>query len=99
MSFNTFNQLKRNLKQHKVCEEITYRVNSINPTVVRTVKDVQKCFKDMVKGSKKEIWKQINPATRGTTNNLRLSQWDMWPTFLPQIKSVLIFMQQLIRLV
>lgn len=42
---------------HLVWEKITEKVNSINPTAVRVIKDAQKRFNNMVQESKKEIWK------------------------------------------
>uniref|UniRef100_A0A8C1Y2S6 Myb/SANT-like DNA-binding domain-containing protein n=1 Tax=Cyprinus carpio TaxID=7962 RepID=A0A8C1Y2S6_CYPCA len=62
---NKFNDYNGNSKKHKAWTTITERVNSVNPSVNRSVKDVQKRFKNMVQEAKKEIFKRKNPATGG----------------------------------
>ncbi|KAI2646096.1 Myb-related transcription factor, partner of profilin [Labeo rohita] len=62
---NKFSDYNANNKKHKAWSTITDKVNSINPSVPRTVKDVQKRFKNMVQEAKKEIFKRKKPATGG----------------------------------
>lgn len=62
---NKFSDYNSNKKKHKAWATITDKVNSTNPSAPRTVKDVQKRFKNMVQEAKKEIFKRKNPATGG----------------------------------
>uniref|UniRef100_A0A672PIY7 Myb/SANT-like DNA-binding domain-containing protein n=1 Tax=Sinocyclocheilus grahami TaxID=75366 RepID=A0A672PIY7_SINGR len=62
---NKFSDYNTNNKKHKVWDTITDKINSVNPLVPGTAKDVQKRFKNMVQEAKKEIFKRKIPATRG----------------------------------
>ncbi|XP_026076046.1 uncharacterized protein LOC113054602 [Carassius auratus] len=54
-----------NKKKCLIWKKISATVNSINPTVERSVKDVQKRYKNMVQDAKKEIFKRKYPKTGG----------------------------------
>lgn len=51
----------------KLGNKIREKVKSINPAVMRTVKDVQKHFIKNICQESKKIWNK-SPATRGSTN-------------------------------
>ncbi|MGH0178012.1 UNVERIFIED_CONTAM: hypothetical protein FKN15_076376 [Acipenser sinensis] len=60
-----FSEKCTNVHKHKAWDKITKKVNSVNPLCVRSVKDVQKRWKNMVQDAKKEIFKRKHPRTGG----------------------------------
>lgn len=64
----------------KLGSKIRQKVNSINPTAMRTVKDVQKHFiKNIGLESKKEIWKRKKKSShKGEYQHQSLKRADNW---------------------
>ncbi|XP_051980727.1 uncharacterized protein LOC127642006 [Xyrauchen texanus] len=63
--FGKFNGECSNKKKCLIWKKIATTVNSVNPTVERSVKDVQKRYKNMVQDAKKEIFRRKYPKTGG----------------------------------
>ena len=60
-----FNGECSNKKKCLIWKKIATTVNSVNPTIERSVKDVQKRYKNMVQDAKKEIFRRKYPKTGG----------------------------------